>query len=345
MPKSSDVVKIAINKLMNGKNLSRIESRTVMTEILEERASEAQVSAYLVALRMKGETVDEITGAAQAFTDKSETIKLKYDNVVDTCGTGGDNLSTFNISTTAALVTAGAGVTVAKHGHKSISSKCGSSDLLEALGVQTDLSTKTIDRCFREIGIAFLFSEKFNRTQPYLLGPRREIGAWTIFNLIGPLTNPARTKRQLIGVNDKSIMRTVVEVMRELGAEHIMAVHGAEGLDEISICGSTSVVELDKGKIHEYTIHPGDYGLLPVPISRIQSKSCAENIKIMKNVLDGKPGPARDVVLLNAAAAIRISGKVENLVQGLALARKSIDGGAAKNTLQTLIDISNSQVH
>jgi len=345
MPISSDVVKNAIKKLMSGKDLSRKESRTVMTEILEENATEAQVSAYLVALRMKGETVDEITGAAQAFSDKSDNFKLKYDNVVDTCGTGGDNLSTFNISTTAAIVTAGAGVTVAKHGHKSISSKCGSSDLLEALGVQTNLSKGIIDRCFSEIGIAFLFSEKFSKTQPYLLGPRREIGAWTIFNLIGPLTNPARTKRQLIGVNDKSIMRTVVEVMRELGAEHIMAVHGAEGLDEISICGSTSVVELNNGQIQEYTIHPGDYGLLPVPVSRIQSKSCEENVEIMKDVLNGKSGPARDVVLLNAAAAIRISGKVDNLNQGLDLARESIDSGAAKNTLQTLIDISNSQGH
>lgn len=326
---------------MKGKNLSRTESRSIMTEIIEDHASEAQISAYLVALRMKGETVDEITGAAEAVSEKSDLVNLKYDNVVDTCGTGGDNLHTFNISTTAALVTAGAGVTVAKHGHKSVSSKCGSSDLLTALGVQVDIPKSAIDTCFKEIGIAFLFAEKFNKSQPYLLGPRREIGAWTIFNLLGPMTNPARTKRQVVGVSDKSIMHTVVEVMKELGAEHIMIVHGSEGLDEISICGHTSVVELFDGKISEYEIHPVDFGLIPAPISQIQTDSCKENIAVMQSILDGKPGAPRDIVLLNSAAAIRISGKVADLKEGIALAKESIDSSAAKNTLQKLIEITN----
>lgn len=326
---------------MKGKDLSREESRSVMTEIIEENASEAQISAYLVALRMKGETVDEITGAAEAVASKSDSLTMKSNNVVDTCGTGGDNLHTFNISTTAALVTAGAGVKVAKHGQKSVSSKCGSSDLLNALGVSINMSSPILQKCFDEAGIAFLFSEKFNKSQPYLLGPRREIGAWTIFNLIGPMTNPARTKRQVVGVSDSSVMHTVVEVMKELGAEHIMAVHGLEGLDEISICGPTQVVELLNGKITEYEIHPADFGLTPVPVKRIQTESCDENIRFMESVLNGEAGAARDVVLLNSAAAIRISGKVNSLEDGLVLAKKSIDSGAAKATLQKLIEISN----
>lgn len=327
---------------MAGKNLTRVESRMVMTEIIEERASKVQISAYLVALRMKGETVDEIAGAAEAVTEKSQYLTVENPGIVDICGTGGDNLSTFNISTTAAFVTAGAGVKVAKHGHKSASGKCGSSDLLTALGVQIDSPRQVVEECFRKIGIAFLFAEKFNKSQPYLLGPRMEIGAWTIFNLIGPMTNPARTKRQVVGVNDKSIMHTVVEVMQELGAEHIMAVHGSEGLDEISICGHTSVVELYKGIISEYEIHPVDFGLQTAPLSQIQTESCADNMKILREVLAGKKGAPRDVVLLNSAAAIRIAGAAGNLQEGLKMATKSIDSGAAQAKLDGLIELTMS---
>ncbi len=339
--KSSKIVKNAIAKLMQGKNLSRSESRKVMTELVKDNASEAQISAYLVALRMKGETVEEITGAAEAFIKNSDMIEIPFKNVVDTCGTGGDNLHTFNISTTAALVTAGAGVAVAKHGHRSVSSKCGSSDLLKKMGINIDASNDVIATCFKEVGIAFLFANKFNKSQHYFLGPRREIGAWTIFNLLGPLTNPARTKRQVIGVSDKNLMHTLAEVMRELGAEHIMVVHGHDGLDEISITGPTFIVELRNGSITEYQIQPEKFGLKSYELSTIQTDSCDENIRILQDVLDGKPGAQRDIVVLNAAAAIWVSGKAKNMDTAVSMAEKSIDTGSAKMRLKQLIEITN----
>ncbi len=326
---------------MQGKNLSRSESRKVMTELVQENASEAQISAYLVALRMKGETVEEITGAAEAFIKNSDMIQIPFENVVDICGTGGDNLHTFNISTAAALVTAGAGVAVAKHGHRSISSKCGSSDFLKNIGINIDASNAVIEQCFKEVGIAFLFANKFNKSQHYFLGPRREIGAWTIFNLLGPLTNPARTKRQVMGVNDKALMHTLAEVMRELGAEHIMVVHGHDGLDEITITGPTYVVELLHGRISEYEITPEDFGLQSSGLAAIQTDHCDQNGQILYSVLEGKPGAPRDIVLLNAAAAIWVSGKAESLEIALHMAQKSIDSGSAKQRLKRLIEITN----
>ncbi len=341
MAKNSTIVKNAITKLMQGKNLSRSESRKVMVELVQENASEAQISAYLVALRMKGETVEEITGAAEAFIANSDTIQIPFENVVDICGTGGDNLHTFNISTTASLVTAGAGVAVAKHGHRSVSSKCGSSDFLNNIGINIDASNEVIEQCFKEVGIAFLFANKFNKSQHYFLGPRREIGAWTIFNLLGPLTNPARIRRQVMGVNDKTLMRTLAEVMRELGAEHVMVVHGHDGLDEITITGSTYVVELMNGNISEYEIRPEDFGMQSYELSAIQTQNCNGNISIVQSVLTGEPGPPLDIVLLNAAAAIWVSGKAANLNLALNMAKKSINSGAAKNCLKRLVDITN----
>lgn len=338
--KGSEIVKNAIKKLMDGKDLSRTESRLVMNDIMDNRATDSQISAYLVALRLKGETVDEIAGSAQAFTDTAAPVSVKDENIVDTCGTGGDNLSTFNISTASAFVAAGAGVRVAKHGHRGISSKCGSADLLAEFGIKVDIPRRTIARCFREIGLAFLFAPRFHKSWQYALGPRREIGARTIFNILGPITNPARTRRQLIGVYDDRLMRTVLEVMRELGAIQVMVVHGQDGLDEITITGKTHIIELIDGSVYEYDIYPEDFNMNSAPISSIQTHSCLQNVEIFNDVLHGKPGPALDTVLLNAGAAIKVSGKVASLQDGIELARISISSGQAWEKLKKLMAIA-----
>ncbi len=312
-----------------------------MSEILDKKATDAQVSAFLVALRMKGETVDEIAGTAEAVTSKTKPISLKYEYMVDTCGTGGANLFTFNISTTAAFVTAGAGVTVAKHGHVSVSSKCGSAELLVQLGVNIKASRKTIKKCLDEIGIAFLFSQKSRGSNQYAMGPRMEIGSRTLFNILGPLTNPAHTRRQIIGVYDIELMPIIVEVMRELGSERIMVVHGNDGLDEITITGPTKIAELLDGTLYEYEISPENFGMQSAPLSEIQTGECSENKSILLDVLAGKKGAARNIVLLNAGAAIKVSGKAESLEQGIQLAKDSIDSGAAMGKLDKIIELSN----
>jgi anthranilate phosphoribosyltransferase len=338
----SKILKTAIARLMEGKDLSRDESRLVMTEIMYNHATEAQISAYLVSLRMKGETVDEITGSVEALVEKQLAIELKYKNIVDTCGTGGDNLSTFNISTAAALLCAGAGIAVAKHGHRSVSSKCGSADLLKAVGVNIEISRKKIFDCLNKIGIAFIFAQKFQQSWRFANGPRREIGARTLFNILGPLTNPARIKRQVIGVYDPSIMLTLAKVMKELGSEQVMIVHGEDGLDEISITGKSRIVELLNNEITEYIISPEDFRIESAPLNSIQSSSCEENIRYLDNILAGKNSPAMNVVILNAAAAIKVSGKVESLADGINLAKESAYSGAAKQKFERLIEITNN---
>ena len=337
-----NTLKIAINKLIEGKSLTRSESRKVMTLIMQGKATDAQISAYLVAMRMKGETVEEVTGAAEAVTKQSKKIKTKFENIVDTCGTGGDSLNTFNISTTAAFIAAGAGVAVAKHGYRSVSSKCGSADVLLKLGIKLDLLPEQVEQCLYDIGITFIFAPKFQTSAAYTMGPRSEIGARTIFNILGPLTNPARIKRQVIGVYDRSILRLVVEVLKELGSIQVMAVHGNEGIDEISVSGSTKIVELVNGTIYEYDVKPENFQILSSPLSKIQSKTCATNKKYLLNALKGKKSPALDIALLNAGAAIKVSGKVDSLFDGIKLAKESVESGAALEKLEKLIDYTNS---
>ena len=336
-----NAVQTAINKLINGKNLSRTESRKAMHAIMNGDGTDAQISAFLVALRMKGETVDEITGVVEAIKSKSTRIKSKFKNVVDTCGTGGDALHTFNISTGAALVAAGAGVAVAKHGNQSVSSKSGSADVLKSLGVNIDVSPAKMEECLYETGITFLFAPKLQTSVRYAMGPRSEIGARTIFNILGPLLNPARTKRQLIGVYDKNLVRPVVEVLEILGAEQIFAVNGHEGMDEISITGPTKISELINGKIFDYNIAPENFEIDTAPISTIQVKTVTESKKMLRSVLKGKASPALDVVLLNAGATIKVSGKVESMWDGVKLARESIESGRADSVLEKLIKFTN----
>jgi len=334
------IIQNAINNLIEGKNLNRNESKKIMKIIIRGEATEAQISAFLVALRIKGETVEEVAGAADAMKDRATHIKSRFKNIVDTCGTGGDSLNTFNISTAAAFVAAGAGVAVAKHGSKSVSSKCGSSDVLTALGVNIDIPPEEMEKCLYEVGIAFLFAPKLKTTMPYAMGPRREIGARTIFNILGPLTNPARTKRQLLGVYDAKLVRLMVEVLKELGAVQAMTVHGEEGIDEISISGKTRVCELINGSIYEYNISPDNFKIPVSPLKMIQSKSANQNKSILMNVLKGKSSPALDVVLLNAGAAIKVSGKVDSMWNGVQLARESIQSGAALEKLNKLTEFT-----
>ena len=337
----SKLIQNAINRLIEGKSLSRSETKKLMKIIMRGEATEAQISAFLVALRMKGETVEEVTGAVEAMADNATHIKSRFKNIVDTCGTGGDSLNTFNISTAAALVAAGAGVAVAKHGSRSVSSKCGSSDVLTALGVNIDIPPEEMEECLYEVGIAFLFAPKLKTSMPYAMGPRREIGARTIFNILGPLTNPARTRHQLVGVYDIHLLRLMVEVLKELGAVQAMAVHGLEGIDEISISGQTKVCELVDGSVYEYYIRPEDFEINSAPLSRIQSSSATQNKKILLEVLKGKSGPPLDVVLLNAGAAIKVSGKVQSIWEGIQHAKESIKSGAAIEKLQKLKKFTN----
>jgi len=335
----NDVEK-AITKLIHGGNLSRRESKKVMYDILDRQATDIQISAFLVALRMKGETADEIAGAVDAVQSRATPIKPKYTNVVDTCGTGGDNLHTFNISTAAALVAAGAGVAVAKHGYRSVSGKTGSADVLRALGANIELKPEEIEQCLHETGIAFMFAPRLNTELKYAMGPRREIGARTIFNILGPLTNPAHTKRQVIGVYDKNLVRILVEVMEMLGADQVMVVNGQDGMDEISISGPTKVCELVSGRIYEYVITPENFELDTAPLESIQVDSVRESKKVLLDVLRGKASAARDIVLLNAGAAIKVSGKVDSIWDGIKAARLAIESGAAREKLDRLVSFS-----
>jgi len=339
---AQNIIQKAINKLMEGKSLSRSESKKVMSAVMRGEGSEAQISAFLVALRMKGETVDEITGAVEALKSKTRSFNRRFKNVVDTCGTGGDALNTFNISTAAAIVAAGAGVAVAKHGYRSVSSRCGSADVLNALGVNLDISLAEMEKCLHEVGIAFLFAPKLETTMRYAMGPRSEIGARTIFNILGPLTNPARTKRQLIGIYDPKLVRPVVEVMQLLGSEQIMAVCGSEGMDEISISGVTYVSELIHGGIYDYTIRPENFEIVTAPLHKIQVKTVQESKKILLGVLRNQPSPARDVTILNAGAAIKVSGKVDSIWDGIKAAKDALGSGSALKKLHDMIAFSNS---
>jgi len=332
-----NVIQKAINKLMDGKSLTRVESKKVMHTIMRGEGSDAQISAFLVALRMKGETVDEITGAVEAVSSRTRTFKSRFENVVDTCGTGGDALSTFNISTAAAFVAAGAGVAVAKHGYKSVSSKSGSADVLSALGINLDISLSDMENCLFEVGIAFLFAPKLETTMRYAMGPRSEIGARTIFNILGPLTNPARTRRQLIGIYDPKLVHPVVEVMQLLGSEQIMAVCGSEGMDEISISGVTHISELVNGRIYDYTLRPENFEIVSAPVNKIQVKNVQESRRMLLSVLKNQSSPARDITLLNAGAAIKVSGKADSIWDGIKSARESLASGTALKKLQDVV--------
>ena len=332
----------ALSKIVAGGDLTMAEAREVMTEIMQGQATQAQIGAFLTALRMKGETADEIAGCAQAMRESAVRVTPKEGVLVDTCGTGGDSSGTFNISTTVAFVAAGAGLTVAKHGNRSVSSQCGSADLLQALGANLELSAEQVAGCIDEVGIGFLFAPLLHPAMKHALGPRKEIGLRTIFNILGPLSNPAGAKRQLLGVYDGGLTELMAEVLRALGSEHAFVVHGADGLDELSVTGPNKVTQLCDGYIETYQLDPQELGLARAKLSDLAGGTAEDNVITTNALLEGERGPKRDVVLLNAAAVLVAGGKAPNLSEALALAAETVDSGKAKRKLDQLVEFSQS---
>lgn len=335
------MIKEAISKVIQNQNLTQDEMITVMNEIMSGQATDAQIASFITALRIKGETVDEITGGALVMREKATKINVLGD-VVDTCGTGGDGLHTFNISTISAFVVAGCGIKVAKHGNKSVSSQCGSADLLANFGVNIDVPPQIIEKCIEEVGIGFLFAPKLHLAMKYAIGPRREIGIRTIFNILGPLTNPAGAKRQLLGVYDENLTEVLAKVLKNLGSRRVFIVHGEEGLDEVSICGRTKISELrENGEISTYWIIPEDFGLKRANLEQIKGGEPNKNLEMALAVLRGEDGPRREAILLNSAFGIMAAGKTNSVAEGIELAKKSIDSRAALEKLERLKGITN----
>lgn len=335
------MIKEAIAKVVAGNGLTEAEAEAVMREIMQGEATDAQIAAYITALRMKGESVAEITGSARVMREKAVRIKLEAKYQVDTCGTGGDMAHTFNISTTAAFVAAGAGVVVAKHGNRSVSSKSGSADVLQALGVNIEMPAYRIEECLHEVGIAFLFAPMMHQAMKYAIGPRREIGIRTIFNLLGPLTNPAGVKSQLMGVYSAELTSLIAQALGNLGLSRAIVVHGMDGLDEITITDRTKVSEYRDGVVNDYFIHPEDFGFPLGKREDLAGGDAKENAGITMDILRAEKGARRDIVLLNAAAAIFASGKAKDLKEGIAMAAESIDSGAAMKKLEGLKAFTN----
>ena len=334
-------IKAAIAKLVAGSDLSRDEAAASMNAIMSGEATDAQIAAFCVALRLKGETVDEITGCAQGMREKATRITAPCADVLDTCGTGGDASGTFNISTATAIVAAGAGCCVAKHGNRSVSSSSGSADVLRELGVNIEADVPTVERCLAEAGIGFLFAPALHGAMKYAIGPRREMGIRTVFNILGPLTNPARATRQLLGVFDPAWLEPIARVLGNLGSVRCLVVHGEDGLDELTTTAASRVAELADGEVRSYTIHPGMCGLTQAKPEDLQVGSPAESAAAIRDILGGAKGPKRDIVVLNASAALMVAGKAGDLGQGMRLAIESLDGGAAAGVLDRLIAVSN----
>lgn len=335
------MIKEAINLLVQGIHLSEEEMAQCMKEIMEGKTSDAQIGAFLTSLRIKGETVEEITGAARIMREKVAAIRAP-EGVLDTCGTGGDMSHTFNISTATAFVVSAAGVPVAKHGNRSVSSRSGSADVLEALGVKIDLSPEKVEKCLFECGFGFLFAPLFHPAMKYAIGPRREIGIRTVFNILGPITNPAGAKRQILGVFADKLTETLAMVLGNLGSSDVMVVHGEDGLDEITISDGTKVSRCRGGDVETFYITPEDFGVARADVKDLQGGEKDENAKILLSVLSGERGPKRDVVLMNSAAALVVAGKATTFRDGMLIAGDTVDSGAAMKKLQETIKVSNS---
>ncbi len=334
----------AIESVIAGRDLAREVAEAAMEEILTGRASDAQIAGLLTALRMKGETVDELVGFARAMRRHASVI---FPNgaptamkLVDTCGTGGDASGTFNVSTAAAFVVAGAGVPVAKHGNRSISSRCGSADVLEALGVRLDLPAERVRAAIEEVSIGFLFAPAVHTAMKHAMRARRELRLRTVFNLLGPLTNPAGAKAQVVGVFQQGYTELLAQALAELGVERAFVVHGVDGLDEISLSGETQVAELRDGSVRSYTVVPEDFGLRRAPLEAVAGGDAEQNARIIRRVLRGELGPPREIVVANAAAALVAAGRARDWLEGVRLAEQSIDSGAAHSRLERLVAFS-----
>ena len=336
------MIKEAIDKVVKKQDLQETEMMQAMEEIMEGVATPAQIGAFITVLRMKGETVEEVTGAARIMRQKATRVNACATTIVDTCGTGGDSLNTFNISTATAFVVAAAGIVVAKHGNRAVSSGCGSADVLEALGVNISADQDIVEECVQQIGIGFLFAPKLHGAMKYAIGPRREIGIRTIFNMLGPLTNPAGATAQLLGVYDAKLTEMFADVLKNMGIKRAFVVHGMDGLDEVTLSRETRVAELKDGIVKTYNVNPVDYFGKTYPLEDIRGGDSQKNAQIIRDVLSGKNGACRDIVLLNAALAIIAGEKAGDIKDGIKIAAECIDSGAAVKKLQALIELSNS---
>ncbi len=335
------MIKEAIQSLISGNSLTMEEAASVMEEIMQGEATPAQFGAFVAALRIKGETVEEIVGLARTMRAKAIHVTVR-EPLVDTAGTGGDDLSTFNISTAAAFVAAGAGLKVAKHGNRAMSSQCGSADVLEALGVKIDLNAEQVQRCLQEVGIGFMFAPVFHPAMKYASAPRREIGIRTVFNILGPLTNPAGASAQIVGVADGALLEKMALALKGLGCHHALVVHGEDGLDEVTIAGKTHVYELKDGSVKSYYIAPEEFGLARAGLDSLKGGVASENAALLRGIMSGAKGPQRDAVVLNAAAVILAGDRAGTLKEGVYLAQEAIDGGHALAKLDRLIEFSQS---
>ena len=335
------MIKEAISKIVEKKDLTREEMISSMDEIMTGNATPAQIGSFITALRMKGETVEEITGACMVMREKAAKINIKG-KVIDTCGTGGSGLGAFNISTAAGFVAAASGLKVAKHGNRGVSSQCGSADVLKALGVNIELTPDKVKECINKVGIGFLFAPLFHEAMKHAIGPRREIGIRTIFNVLGPLTNPANASCQVLGVYHESLTEKLANVLKNVGVERAFIVYGTDGLDEVTITGKTKVAELKDKKIKFFYVEPKDFGINKAELNDIKGGTIEGNVKIIKDVLKGKLGPKYDIVVLNAAFSLVAGDIVKDFKEGIRLADKLIQSGKAMDKLEKLIEFSNS---
>lgn len=333
------MIQEAINQLVSGENLPKDTAFRVMNEIMSGDTTPAQFGSFVTALRLKGETAEEISGMAIGMRENALRV-VSDGRLIDTCGTGGDGSQSINVSTISAFVVAGAGLKVAKHGNRSITSLCGSADVLEAAGVKIELGPNAVEQCIKEIGIGFMFAPIFHPAMRHAAAPRREIGIRTVFNILGPLTNPAGAVSQVLGIADSALGLKMAEVLRLLGSEHALVVHGENGMDELSISGTSTIWELNNGEISEYTVQPTDFDIPLATIDAIKSSNKENNLWVMNQVLKGEVGPARDIVLLNAAAALVAGDLSETMNEGIELAQYSIESGAALAKLHGLVDLS-----
>ena len=339
---NSMTIQQAIKAVIQRQDLTSDQMISVMEEIMTGQATASQIGGFLVGLQMKGETVIEIAAAAKVMRNLATSVNITGDHIVDTCGTGGDGASTFNVSTASAFVAAAAGATVAKHGNRSISSSSGSADVLEAAGVNLDISPEQVSHCINTIGVGFMFAQKHHGAMKHAIGPRREMAVRTIFNLLGPLTNPAKANHQVLGVFDKKWVEPMAQVLKELGSNHVLVVHAEDGLDEISIGSPTHIAELKGGDIHCYTIQPEDFGLVRAPIKQLAVNDAKESLAVIKSIFAGQSGAARDIVALNAGAAIYAADIASNLSAGIEQAQALLDNGLAQQKLDELIRCSHT---
>lgn len=338
-------IQATLQKLLDKQDLRAEEMREAMRAMMAGELTDAQIAGFLIALRCKGETVEEIAAAVEVLRELVRHVPVKGEHVIDTCGTGGDGANTFNISTTAAFVVAAAGGQVAKHGNRSVSSSCGSADVLEAAGIDLDMSAEQVAQCVNDIGVGFLFAAKHHSAVRHTVGPRKEMGVRTLFNLIGPLSNPANAAHQLIGVFDKQWLAPVAEVLKKLGSRHVLVVHAEDGLDEISIAAPTHVAELKNGEVTTYTITPEQFGFERSSLEGLAISDAQSSLKIIAAVLNNQAGPARDIVILNAGAAIYAADLSASLQEGMAKALQAIESGAAKTKLNALVAYSEHDYH